>query len=222
MATQKFSDLLKLLQFHASTDTMCSVGIAPALTKVVLDLLTDKDPSKLADPVEDVRSLLAVCAIIASADAAKQVTMTPGIAAEIMNLDQQHVELSRQVSSLTAELATAHAAYLDLQDQLTKTRKQHEAQDIRANDHEVKATNLTAMRDYIKERLPALNAARTAGTNSEQAIDDICRAIDVGCDPTVNKVPDDQPGSADLQMGPTDNTPPPSPPKKKLAKDKSW
>ncbi len=55
----------------------------------------------------------------------------------------------------------------------------------------IEVAQLTAMRDFIRTKLPALNTFTTEVENAEGAIDDICRAIDGGVDPTTPVPPED-------------------------------
>jgi len=54
----------------------------------------------------------------------------------------------------------------------------------------VQPDQLTAMRDFIRTKLPALNAIpRGERIDADEIINDICRAVDQGNDPTTPEVP---------------------------------
>jgi hypothetical protein len=198
MALHKLQDFLDQLLLAYNTGTEMSIGFSSNLVGVLADRLIYRNGQPPAPPAfTEPSQLLATCRLSVDTDAAMTVGIDPDLAASIIALDARLQATQPQIINLEAELVSANAAIEDLRAQLANSRKYAEQADIQANDHEVKATNLASMRDFIKSKLPTLNVARTKLDDTEiatlSAIDDICLAIDVGADPTVTKVEEDPP-----------------------------
>lgn len=109
MATHKLSDLLQVLQTAAKNDQMASVGIAPPLVKVVIDLITDKSlkPESAMTEPEQLQDVLFQAH---DADTHVTVTLAPGLATLLIAALDENIRLHSMEMFIAEQLPSLNPA----------------------------------------------------------------------------------------------------------------